>query len=143
LQILKINRNEARQATNGSFTPAEVVSKDTINAARAEILDLHLAPELERYIVQLVMATRAPETINPALADAIQFGASPRASIAIDRTARAHAWLAGRNFVAPDDIQAVAPDVLRHRMLLSFEAEANGMTTNDLINEIIGGVGVP
>ena len=73
----------------------------------------------------------------------MHFGASPRASIAIDRAARAHAWLAGRDYVGPEDIQSVAPDVLRHRVLLSFEAEADGLTADDLVGEIISGIGVP
>ena len=115
----------------------------TVEAARQEVLGLHLADELEHYIVNIVIATREPGRIDAGLADAVQFGASPRASIAIDRAARAHAWLAGRDYVGPDDIQNVAPDVLRHRVLLSFEAEADGMVPDDFIGRILAGVGVP
>ncbi|MEL6868201.1 MAG: MoxR family ATPase [Pseudomonadota bacterium] len=147
-QILQINRAEAkRSAASGqdgsSFAPATLVSEATVQAARREILDLHLAPELERYIVHLVVATRDPGVLDAALADTVQFGASPRASIAIDRAARANAWLNGRDYVSPDDIQSVVPDVLRHRVLLSFEAEADGMTTDQFIARIVAGVGVP
>ncbi|MEM9172205.1 MAG: MoxR family ATPase [Pseudomonadota bacterium] len=143
LEILRLNRNEARVKTGGNFAPQQPITQATIDAARREILELHLAPELERYIVHLVLATRDPDALDASLQGAVQYGASPRASIAIDRTARAHAWLAGRDFVAPEDIQSVAPDVLRHRILLSFEAEANGMTTGSLIDALISNVGVP
>ena len=111
--------------------------------SRQAILNLHLADALERYIVDIVLATRDPGRISDRIANAVHFGASPRASIAIDRAARAHAWLAGRDYVGPEDIQTVAPDVLRHRVLLSFEAEADGLTPDDLVSEIIGGIGVP
>lgn len=142
-QILRINRDEARNANGNDFTPPVQVAQETVAAARKEILDLHLADELERYIVNLVIATREPGRLDASLADAVQFGASPRASIAIDRASRAHAWLQGRDYVGPDDIQAVAPDVMRHRILLSFEAEADGMSPDDFIQRILAGVGVP
>ncbi len=142
-QILRINRNEARAQKGNDFRPAVELSQESVAAARKEILELHLAEELERYIVNLVIATREPGRLDEELADAVQFGASPRASIAIDRASRAHAWLQGRDYVGPDDIQAVAPDVMRHRILLSFEAEADGMTPDDFIQRIIAGVGVP
>jgi MoxR-like ATPase len=100
-------------------------------------LNLHLSESVEQYIVQLVMATRNPEQYGEDMADWIDYGASPRGSIALERCARAHAWLNNRDFVSPDDVQAVAHDVLRHRVLLSFEAEASGMTTNKVINELI------
>ncbi|MEM1440021.1 MAG: MoxR family ATPase [Pseudomonadota bacterium] len=147
-RILRINRTEARagrDASRGgaSFAPAVPISTETVETARQAVLGLHLADELERYIVNLVIATREPARIDPTLAEAVQFGASPRASIAIDRAARAHAWLAGRDYVSPDDIQNVAPDVLRHRVLLSFEAEADGMMPDDFIERVLAGVGVP
>ncbi|MEO0576172.1 MAG: MoxR family ATPase [Pseudomonadota bacterium] len=141
--ILRLNRDEARKASANDFKPAVQVSQQTIKQARSEILQMHLAPELERYIVQLVVATRDPASLNESLADAVQFGASPRASIAIDRASRAHAWLNGRDYVSPEDIQAIVPDVLRHRVLLSFEAEADGMTTDHFIERLIAGIGVP
>jgi len=104
---------------------------------------LHLAEEVERYIINLVVATRDPSTVDASLASAVQFGASPRASIALDRTARAHAWLQGRDYVGPDDVQAVVADVLRHRILLSFEAEADGMDADQFVAGVVAGVGVP
>ena len=90
-----------------------------------------------REVVQLVMASRRPEPYGKDLASWIEYGASPRGTIALDRCARAHAWLNGRDYVSPDDVQAVAHDVLRHRLLLSFEAEASGMTVNKVINELL------
>lgn len=111
--------------------------------ARQEILNLHLAPELEEYIVNVVVATRNPGGVDEALDGQVMYGASPRASMGIDRAARAHAWLAGRDFVGPEDIQAVAPDVLRHRLVLSFEAEADGVDADTVIKGVLDGVGVP
>lgn len=88
-------------------------------------------------MVQLVIATRSPALYSEKLAGWIEYGGSPRATIAIDRCARAHAWLKGRDFVSPDDIQAVTADALRHRLILSFEAEANGVTTDRVIEELL------
>ncbi|MEN7341725.1 MAG: MoxR family ATPase [Pseudomonadota bacterium] len=142
-RILQLNRREAQKTGRDSFSSPTPVSAATIAAARQEVLALHLTESLEKYIVDLVIATREPARIDASLAAAVQFGASPRASIALDRASRAHAWLAGRDYVGPDDIQAVAADVLRHRILLSFEAEADGMRADDFIERLIAGVGVP
>jgi MoxR-like ATPase len=111
--------------------------------ARQEILRLHLAEELEEYIVNVVVATRNAGAVDKSLEGQIMYGASPRASMGIDRAARAHAWLAGRDYVGPEDIQAIAPDVMRHRLVLSFEAEADGVDANSIIERILDGVGVP
>jgi MoxR-like ATPase len=111
--------------------------------ARQDILNMHLAPELEEYIVNVVVATRNPGAVRADLEGQVQYGASPRACMGIDRASRAHAWLAGRDFVGPEDIQAVAPDVLRHRLVLSFEAEADGVDAASVISGILDGVGVP
>jgi len=142
-RILVLNREEAKARAADPFSPSAELPEADVMAARGEILRLHLADELERYIVDLVLATRDPERIDRELAGSVQFGASPRASIAIDRTARAHAWLRGRDYVGPDDIQAVTPDVLRHRVLLSYEAEADGLTPDAFIDGLVAGVGVP
>ncbi len=142
-RILVLNRNEARQAERDMFQPPELLSMESIMTARQDILNLHLAPELEEYIVNVVVATRNPGAVNADLEGQVQYGASPRASMGIDRAARAHAWLSGRDFVGPEDIQAVAPDVLRHRLVLSFEAEADGVDSNTVIAGVLDGVGVP
>lgn len=131
--ILRLTRSEA-SATRPE--PAPHVEQQTVFEARRELLGLHMAEPVENYIVQLVMATRQPGRYSDELAQWISYGASPRATIALDRCARAHAWLRGADFVAPDDVQAVVADVMRHRLLLSFEAEANGITPDRVIEEI-------
>ncbi len=142
-EILRINRDEARSTGGQPREMPEPISQQVVFEARRAALDLHLAPALEEYLIALVLATREPEKYDAGLARIIQYGASPRATIALDRCARAHAWLRGSEFVSPDDIQAVAPDVLRHRILLSFEAEAEGMTPDDVIDRLIELVAVP
>jgi MoxR-like ATPase len=142
-RILVLNRDEAKQGERDAFRPPELLAMESIMAARLDILNLHLAPELEEYIVNVVVSTRNPGAVNGDLDGQVLYGASPRASMGIDRAARAHAWLKGRDFVAPEDIQAVAPDVLRHRLVLSFEAEADGVNSNTIIAGILDGVGVP
>ncbi len=119
------------------------LSQETLFAARRQVLDLHLSPALDDYLVQLVVATRDPGPFGEQLARWVRFGASPRATIALDRCARAHAWLAGRDYVSPQDIHAIAPDVLRHRVLLCYEAEADGITPDRFIEELMARVPVP
>ncbi|MDM7859989.1 MoxR family ATPase [Alteromonas sp. ASW11-36] len=140
LEILRLTRNEAKQTAN--VTPP-TITQSTIFAARQEVLSLHLAPSLEEYIVQLIMATRSPATYAAELGTAIEFGASPRATISLERCARAHAWLAGRDFVGPDDIQAVYHNVMRHRIILSYEALAEGKSANQVLTQILTAVPVP
>jgi MoxR-like ATPase len=142
-RILVLNRDEAKQGERDMFKPPELLSLQSIMQARQDILNLHLASELEEYIVNVVVATRNPGAVDAALEGQVLYGASPRASMGIDRAARAHAWLSGRDFVAPEDIQAVAPDVLRHRLVLSFEAEADGVDAATIIAGVLDGVGVP
>ena len=96
-----------------------------------------MAESVEEYLVQLVLATREPAPYRQDMARLINFGASPRATIALDRCARAHAGLYGRDYVSPEDVQAIAFDVLRHRVLLSFEAEAEGLGPDDFIRELL------
>ena len=142
-RILVLNRDEAKSSERDAFQPPELLSVEAVMDARQQILNLHLADELETYIVNIVVATRNAGSVDETLEGQIQYGASPRASIGIDRAARAHAWLAGRDYVGPEDIQAVAFDVLRHRLVLSFEAEADGVDANSVIERILDGVGVP
>ena len=142
-RILILNRDEAKAGERDAFEPPELLSAESIMQARMEILNLHLAEELEEYIVNVVVATRNAGAVDAALEGQVLYGASPRASMGIDRAARARAWLAGRDYVGPEDIQAVAPDVLRHRLVLSFEAEADGVAPDTIIKGILDGVGVP
>ena len=133
-EILRLTRDEA---TSGTGSPPIPLTQASVFAARQEILALHMSDTVEQYMVQLVIATRSPARYSAELAGWIEYGGSPRATIAIDRCARAHAWLKGRDFVSPDDIQAVTADVLRHRLILSFEAEANGVTPDKVIEELL------
>ena len=142
-RIMILNRDEAKAAERDMFQPPELLPVRAIMQARQEILRLHLAEELEEYIVNVVVATRNAGAVDKSLEGQIMYGASPRASMGIDRAARAHAWLAGRDYVGPEDIQAIAPDVMRHRLVLSFEAEADGVDANSIIERILDGVGVP
>jgi MoxR-like ATPase len=116
---------------------------DDVFAARRAVLSLHMAPALERYLIELVLATRDPGRYDPALAKRIAWGASPRGSIALERCARARAWLAGRDFVTPEDVRSVAPDVLRHRVLPSYEATAEGWDGERLVAELLARIPVP
>lgn len=142
-QILRIAREQARQTRGFEIDSARRVKQATLFAARLEVLNLHITPVIEEYIVQLVMATRQPERYGKELSGWITYGASPRATIALERCARAHAWLYGRNYVSPEDIHAIAADVLRHRLILSYEAEAEGVTADRFIKELLARVPVP
>jgi MoxR-like ATPase len=141
--ILKFARDRAREVLQHVATPERCLSQEQIFAARAAVLNLHLAAPLEEYIVQLTLATRTPKAYGDDLARWVAYGASPRGTIALDRCARAHAWLNGRDFVAPEDVHAVAHDVLRHRVLLSYEAEAEGVTPDKLIGNLLERVPLP
>ena len=142
-KILSLNRDEARDSKNESFIPENLLSEIAILEAREAILNLHLSDDLEKYIVDIVTSTRDPGKIDSQLDGQVLYGASPRACMGIDRAARAYAWLKGKDYVGPEDIQEVTYDVLRHRLVLSFEAEAEGVTPNKIIEGILNGVGVP
>ena len=132
--ILQLARNEAG-GVQGS--PDSRLSQQDIFAARKAVLDIHMAPAVEEYIVQLVIATRDAAHYDSELAEWIEFGASPRATIALDRCARATAWVSGRDYVSPDDVQKVALDCLRHRLIISFEAEAAGVQNDQVIERLL------
>jgi len=142
-KILSLNRDEARDSKNESFIPESLLSEIAILEAREAILNLHLSGDLEQYIVDIVTSTRDPGKVDSQLDGQVLYGASPRACMGIDRAARAYAWLKGKDYVGPEDIQEVTYDVLRHRLVLSFEAEAEGVTPNKIIEGILNGVGVP
>tara|TARA_B100000085_G_scaffold159623_1_gene145100 strand:- start:120 stop:1088 length:969 start_codon:yes stop_codon:yes gene_type:complete len=142
-KILSLNRDEARNSKNESFVPESLLSEIAILEAREAILNLHLSGDLEQYIVDIVTSTRDPGKVDSQLDGQVLYGASPRACMGIDRAARAYAWLKGKDYVGPEDIQEVTYDVLRHRLVLSFEAEAEGVTPNKIIEGILNGVGVP
>ncbi|WP_076537169.1 MoxR family ATPase [Shewanella sp. UCD-KL21] len=139
-QILRQSRNEA--LTHQLPTIEPVVQADVFSA-REQAMELYLAEPLESYIVEIIMATRQPARYSPELAKWLEYGVSPRASISLERCARARAWLHQRDFVSPEDIQAVAPNVLRHRLLLSYQAQAEGISADHVINHILSQVAVP
>ncbi|MGA8259097.1 MAG: MoxR family ATPase [Arenicellales bacterium] len=141
-RILELARAEAQLNGRRRQTPP-VLSEQSIFEARHEVIGTYMTDSLEEYIVQLVLATRDPTRRAGESGQWVQYGASPRATIALDRCAKAHAWLAGRDYVTPEDIQQMAYDVLRHRVLLTFEAEAEGVTTDDFIADLLGEVPVP
>ncbi|PTO65005.1 AAA family ATPase [Vibrio splendidus] len=138
LEILRLNRGEAQG--NQPIQP-EPISQQTIFEARQEVLNIHMADTIEQYIIRLVMATRQPKQYCDQLDQWLDMGVSPRATIALDRCARAHAWLAGRDYVTPQDVQAMAFPVLRHRLLRSYHAQAEGVTANQVIAHLISLVG--
>lgn len=139
LEILKLNRGEA---LNHTKAPVKEITQDDIFAAREQVLSIHMADAVEKYIVDLIIATRTPEKYDDKLKQWIAFGASPRATIALDRCARARAWLHGRDFVSPEDVQAVFHNVLRHRILLTYQAEAEGLTSNQILDHLLSLVAV-
>jgi MoxR-like ATPase len=138
LEILRLNRGEAKGDT--APTPPKLTQAD-IFAARQSVLNVHMADTIEQYIIRLVIATRNPSNYDETLAQWLEMGVSPRATIALDRCARAHAWLNGRDFVSPEDVQAMAFPVLRHRLLLSYQAQAEGIHPNQVINKLLSLVG--
>ncbi|WP_131782515.1 AAA family ATPase [Legionella gresilensis] len=143
--ILKLARREAFGAYNRQNADFNIQPLDqrTLFAARQQVLNVHMSEPLENYLVQLVVATRNPSVYSSDLGRWLRFGASPRATIALDRCSKAHAWLSGRDFVTPDDIHTIAHDVLRHRILLSYEAEAEGINSDDFIDSLLRLVAIP
>ncbi len=142
-EILRLARERALQTLDHAAPAPRKLPLQAIEQARRAVLELHLAPQLERYLIELVLASRDASAYDPALARRIAWGASPRGSIALERCARARAWLAGRDFVTPDDVRAVAPDVLRHRVLPSYEATAEGWDGERLVLELLDRVPLP
>lgn len=143
-KILALTRDEAlRKANNSILANTVKLSEAEIAQARADILKLYVSEAAETYLVQLIMATRHPEKYDAELAQWIEIGASPRATISLERCARAHAWLHQRNFVSPEDIQAVVANVLRHRLIYSYQAQAQGIKPNQVIEKLVSLVPVP
>lgn len=135
-EILNLSRKEARLNAE-TIRFEDVVSQDTLFQAREESLNIHMSDAVEEYIIQLTLATRNPDAYGDDLVRWLEFGVSPRATISLDRCSRAHAFLNGRDYVSPDDVRAILHDVFRHRLILSFEAEANGQTPDKVIDELI------
>ncbi|HEX7340383.1 MAG TPA: MoxR family ATPase [Rhodanobacteraceae bacterium] len=141
--ILHLAQQRAREHLHAPHPLAPVVTQADVFAARMAVLDVHVAPALEDYVTQLVLASRTPRRYDDALDRQIAWGASPRATIALDRCARAHAWLAGRDYALPGDVHAVAHEVLRHRVLPSYAAEADGIRGDDIVTRLLALVPLP
>jgi MoxR-like ATPase len=142
-RILQLARAEAAEDAGSISSPSVRIPQAAVLQARRDVLGVYMSEPLEQYLLQLVLATREPQAYSNELGRWLQYGASPRGSIALDRCARARAWLRGRDFVTPDDIQAVAADVLRHRLILSYEAEADGIAADRVVGELLSLVAVP
>jgi MoxR-like ATPase len=143
VDIMRQVRAEARQEQRAQQLPAELpLSQQVVFAARAQVLEMFMAEPVEQYIAQLVDASRHPQHYSDQLASWIQYGASPRASIAFDRCARALAWLEGRDYVSPEDVQKLAHEIMRHRVLLTYQAEADGVSIDSVIDELLARVPV-
>ncbi|HBO16313.1 MAG TPA: AAA family ATPase [Porticoccaceae bacterium] len=135
--ILDLSRREAlNMLTDG----IEKIDQTTLFTARTQVLNVHMAAPVESYLLQIILATRSSDEYGGDLAKWLDFGASPRATIALDRCSRALAWLDGRDYVTPDDVRNVSHDVLRHRLILSFEAEASGISANQVIDRLLSTV---
>lgn len=143
LAILRLAREQAARPAHAPAAAASRVTQEDVFAARQAVLGVHVAPALEQYLAQLVLATRDATPYGPELKRWIAWGGSPRATIALDRCARAHAWLAGRDFALPEDVQAIAHEVLRHRVLLSYEAQAEGIRSDQVIDRLLDLVPLP
>lgn len=139
-KILKLVRGEDRHEATAPFAPLSI---DDILAARREVQTIHMSDAMEEYMVQLVIATRHPDRYSQELAGKVLFGASPRATIALDKCSKIHAWLSGRDFVTPEDIHAVVFDILRHRIILTFEAQAEGLAADSIIENLLRIVPLP
>jgi len=142
-RILELARSEALAGANPGVQGAHGLSQQVLFNARREVLNIYLSEPLEQYILNMVLASRNPAPYGADLEGRLQYGGSPRATIALDRCARAHAWLAGRDYVGPEDVQAVAPDVLRHRLILTYEAEADGLTADAFVDELLTRIAIP
>jgi MoxR-like ATPase len=140
LKILELDNSKQKVELT---PPSRILTQNELMQMRADVANHYLDPKLLRYVVDLVQATRKPGVYHKDLGRWCRFGASPRASIALARCARAQAWLKGDTYVSPEHIQAVAPEILRHRLLLSFEAEAEGITTDDFIKRLLELVAIP
>jgi len=139
-EILRLNHKEILKEHVAEVTP---LLNEQIFAIRKEVMNIHIAPHLEQYLIDLIIATRQPELYGAQLKEWINYGASPRATLALMRTAKARAWLDNRDYVMPDDIIRNLYPVLRHRLILSYEAEAQGINANRVIKEIINQVAIP
>jgi MoxR-like ATPase len=140
VEVIRLVRGEEQaKVTSGEEKDdsSSRISQEVIFEARKEISEIHVSEEIDRYIADVVYATRTPEKYEEELASWIEVGSSPRASICLDKCSRVRAWLSGRDYVSPEDVQAVAHDVLRHRLILSYAARGSGVDADSVVDRII------
>ena len=144
IAIVRLTHQEAAEALiqTKPARPAFLLGESDVTEARREVLEVYLSEAVERYSVELVMATRDPSHYDEALVPYVEYGASPRGTIALNRASRAYAWLQGRDYVTPGDVQRIAPDVLRHRVLLTYQAQAQGVDVDQFVNRLLEKVAV-
>jgi MoxR-like ATPase len=140
LEIMRLNKREASKSDKSE--PLTNIPQQAIFDAREEISKVKVTEDIEKYIVSLISATRYPEKFDPELANLIEFGSSPRGTIALDRCSRVNAWMQGRDYVSPEDVHTVIKDVLRHRIALSYKGRAEGVTSDQIIDKLIETVAV-
>ena len=143
LSLVRAEEAKAAAAGSSAAAPAATIAIDSVLSARREISQIRVADTVARYIVDIINATRSPKKYDDQLASWIQLGSSPRGGIGLDHAARAHAWLAGRDFVSPDDVRAVVHPVLRHRLMLSYDANADGISADQVLDKLLQLVAVP
>lgn len=143
-RVLQLVRAEERSQQSGA-EPLEItpLAQDAVFAARREVGEVHVSDAIDRYLIDLIHATRRPADYDPDLARWLKVGASPRGGISLDRVSRAHAWMAGNDYVTPDDVRAVVHPVLRHRLLLSYDAVADGVGADQVIDRLLDKVAIP
>jgi MoxR-like ATPase len=141
IQVMRLVRGEEIEHA-GAAGRSDIIPQQAVFDARGEIHQVVVAEAVERYIVALIAATRRPEEFGKDLQRWIHVGASPRGTLALDKASRAHAWMNGHDYVTPDDVRAVVHDCLRHRILLSYEANADGLSADDVLNEVVKQVAV-
>lgn len=135
--LVRSEESETADSAGSTAVQEQRVSQDVLFTARQEIHTIHVAEAVEKYIVDLIEATRFPERYDKDLRKWIQIGASPRGTIGLDKCSRTYAWLKGRDYVRPDDVQAIVHDVLRHRILLSYDAQAEGIKPDQVIDKVV------
>ena len=143
-RVLQLVRAEERSHQSGAAS-AEIkpLAQESVFAARREVGDVYVSEAINRYLIDLINATRRPADYDADLARWLKVGASPRGGISLDRVSRAHAWMAGNDYVTPDDVRAVVHPVLRHRLLLSYDAVADGVGADQVIDRLLDTVAIP
>ncbi|MCY1401359.1 ATPase RavA [compost metagenome] len=142
-RVLRMLRDEEQQQTAGDAQEQARLAQDAIFAARREVSAVYVSEAIDRYLIDLINATRRPADYDADLARWVNIGASPRGGISLDRVSRAHAWLSGNDFVSPDDVRAVSHPVLRHRLQLSYDAVADGVSADQVIDRLLDKVAIP